>query len=140
MELTIGWLYPSLMSTYGDRGNVICLQQRAQWRGISVQVMPLDQQTTAAEIHKVDVLMGGGAQDRQQELVMRDLRGIKAETLREKIEAGTPEFLLAAHPNCWVTTTNQRWVSGLRDWVCLIWSASILAPILVAALAISCFG
>ncbi|MGB3755291.1 MAG: cobalamin biosynthesis protein CobQ, partial [Rivularia sp. (in: cyanobacteria)] len=22
-ELTIGWLYPTLMSTYGDRGNVI---------------------------------------------------------------------------------------------------------------------
>jgi CobQ-like glutamine amidotransferase family enzyme len=98
MELTIGWLYPSLMSTYGDRGNVICLQQRAQWRGITVQVIPLDQQTTAAEIHKVDVLMGGGAQDRQQELVMRDLRGIKAETLREKIEAGTPGVFTCGAP------------------------------------------
>lgn len=98
LELTIGWLYPTLMSTYGDRGNVICLQQRAQWRGISVQVMPLDQQTTAAEIHKVDVLMGGGAQDRQQEIVMRDLRGIKADTLREKIEAGTPGVFTCGAP------------------------------------------
>ena len=27
-ELTIGWLYPQLMSTYGDRGNVIVIERR----------------------------------------------------------------------------------------------------------------
>jgi hypothetical protein len=86
------------MSTYGDRGNVICLQQRAQWRGITVKVMPLDQQTPVDQLHNVDVLMGGGAQDRQQEIVMRDLRGIKAETLREKIEAGTPGVFTCGAP------------------------------------------
>ena len=98
MELTIGWLYPTLMSTYGDRGNVICLKQRAQWRGINVQVMPLDQQTPAETMHQVDIFMGGGAQDRQQEIVMRDLRGIKAETLREKLEAGTPGVFTCGAP------------------------------------------
>jgi hypothetical protein len=86
------------MSTYGDRGNVICLQQRAQWRGITVKVMPLDQQTPVDQLHNVDVLMGGGAQDRQQEIVMRDLRGIKAATLREKIEAGTPGVFTCGAP------------------------------------------
>ncbi|TAE58592.1 MAG: cobalamin biosynthesis protein CobQ, partial [Nostocales cyanobacterium] len=25
MSITIGWLYPKLMSTYGDRGNVITI-------------------------------------------------------------------------------------------------------------------
>ncbi|GAC1462502.1 MAG: glutamine amidotransferase [Chamaesiphon sp.] len=98
LELIIGWLYPTLMSTYGDRGNVICLQQRAQWRGFEVQVMPLDQQTSVADIHKVDLLVGGGAQDRQQEIVMRDLRGVKAETLREKIETGTPGVFTCGAP------------------------------------------
>ena len=97
-QLTIGWLYPTLMSTYGDRGNVICLQQRAQWRGYDVQVLPLDLQATAADIHKVDILVGGGAQDRQQEIVMRDLRGVKAEALREKIEAGTPGVFTCGAP------------------------------------------
>ncbi len=29
LELTIGWLYPTLMSTYGDRGNVITIERRA---------------------------------------------------------------------------------------------------------------
>ncbi len=98
MELTIGWLYPSLMSTYGDRGNVICLQKRAQWRGIDVQVLPLEQQTPATELHKVDVFVGGGAQDRQQEIVMRDLQGMKAEILREKIEAGTAGVFTCGSP------------------------------------------
>lgn len=98
LELTIGWLYPTLMGTYGDRGNVICLQQRAQWRGISVKVMPLDQQSPVEQFHNVDVIMGGGAQDRQQEIVMRDLQGIKAEALREKIEAGTPGVFTCGSP------------------------------------------
>jgi lipid II isoglutaminyl synthase (glutamine-hydrolysing) len=98
LELTIGWLYPTLMGTYGDRGNVICLQQRAQWRGISVRVMPLDQQTPATQFHQVDILMGGGAQDRQQEIVMRDLQGIKAETMRERLEAGVPGVFTCGSP------------------------------------------
>lgn len=98
MKLTIGWLYPSLMSTYGDRGNVICLQKRAQWRGIDVNVLPLEPQTPTTQFHQVDVFMGGGAQDRQQEIVMRDLRGIKAEILREKIDTGTPGVFTCGSP------------------------------------------
>jgi len=98
MELTIGWLYPSLMSTYGDRGNVICLRQRAEWRGIRVNVLSLAQDTPPEEFQKVDVLVGGGAQDRQQEIVMRDLRGAKAEVIRQKIEAGTPGVFTCGSP------------------------------------------
>ncbi|HBB33382.1 MAG TPA: cobalamin biosynthesis protein CobQ [Cyanobacteria bacterium UBA8803] len=98
LELTIGWLYPTLMSTYGDRGNAICLQKRAEWRGIKVQVLSLDQQTTAEQLHQVDIFVGGGAQDRQQEIVMRDLRGIKAEMLRAKIDAGTPGVFTCGSP------------------------------------------
>ncbi|MFB2834544.1 type 1 glutamine amidotransferase [Floridanema evergladense] len=98
MELKIGWLYPTLMSTYGDRGNVICIQQRAQWHGFNVQVIPLDLQASVTEIHQVDLLVGGGAQDRQQEIVMRDLKGVKATVLREKIEAGTPGVFTCGAP------------------------------------------
>ncbi|MGB5771682.1 MAG: cobalamin biosynthesis protein CobQ, partial [Crocosphaera sp.] len=68
--VTIGWLYPNLMSTYGDRGNVICIQRRCQWRDIPVTIIPLDQQTEASRFEEVDVIVGGGAQDRQQEIVM----------------------------------------------------------------------
>lgn len=98
MELTIGWLYPTLMSTYGDRGNVICIQRRCEWRGYKVKVMPLDQNATTADIQQVDLLVGGGAQDRQQEIVMRDLRGAKAEMLRQKIDKGTPGVFTCGAP------------------------------------------
>lgn len=98
MEITIGWLYPTLMSTYGDRGNVICIQRRCEWRGFKVNILPLDQNATTADIQQVDLLVGGGAQDRQQEIVMRDLRGAKAEALREKIESGTPGVFTCGAP------------------------------------------
>lgn len=98
MELKIGWLYPTLMSTYGDRGNVICLQQRCQWRGINVSIVPLDQQSDVAQFSEIDIIVGGGAQDRQQEIVMRDLKGAKAETLRAKIELGTPGVFTCGSP------------------------------------------
>ncbi|MGK7917442.1 MAG: type 1 glutamine amidotransferase [Prochloraceae cyanobacterium] len=98
MELKIGWLYPTLMSTYGDRGNVICLQRRCQWRGIEVSIIPLDRQVDASQFYQVDLLVGGGAQDRQQEIVMRDLKGSKAEALSNKIEAGTPGVFTCGSP------------------------------------------
>ena len=49
-QLTIGWLYPTLMSTYGDRGNVIVIERRTQWRGYDVKVVPLDENSTADDI------------------------------------------------------------------------------------------
>ncbi|EAZ91032.1 type 1 glutamine amidotransferase [Crocosphaera chwakensis] len=97
-SLTIGWLYPNLMSTYGDRGNVICIQRRCQWRDIPVTILPLDQQTEADQFSKVDVIVGGGAQDRQQEIVMRDLKGAKADQLRNKLEEGVPGVFTCGSP------------------------------------------
>jgi CobQ-like glutamine amidotransferase family enzyme len=98
MELKIGWLYPTLMSTYGDRGNVICLQQRAQWRDIQVEVVPLKRESDPEVINTVDILVGGGAQDRQQEIVMRDLKGEKAEAIRNLLESGTPGVFTCGSP------------------------------------------
>lgn len=98
MELKIGWLYPTLMSTYGDRGNVICLQRRCQWRNIAVSLVNLDQQCDAAQFTEVDIIVGGGAQDRQQEIVMRDLRGIKAAALKQSLDTGTPGVFTCGSP------------------------------------------
>ncbi|WP_017652762.1 type 1 glutamine amidotransferase [Fortiea contorta] len=98
LEITIGWLYPTLMSTYGDRGNVITIERRAQWRGYHVRVLPLDQNATAADIDTVDIIVGGGAQDRQQEIVMRDLQGAKADAMRQKIANGTPGVFTCGSP------------------------------------------
>jgi lipid II isoglutaminyl synthase (glutamine-hydrolysing) len=97
-SLKIGWLYPQLMSTYGDRGNVIAIKQRAQWRGIAVEVIPYDQSSEPAVLDQVDIIAGGGAQDRQQEIVMRDLKGAKTEAIRAKLDAGAPGVFTCGAP------------------------------------------
>ncbi len=87
--LTIGWLYPDLMSIYGDRGNIIALTKRCEWRGIHVEVKPITVDTTLSELRNADLLFMGGAQDRQQTIVAKDL--LKKKTvLSTMIETGTP--------------------------------------------------
>ncbi len=98
LELKIGWLYPTLMSTYGDRGNVITIQRRCQWRDIPVTIIPLDAQTEAETFYQVDIIVGGGAQDRQQEIVMRDLQGAKAAAMKEQLSAGIPGVFTCGSP------------------------------------------
>ncbi len=72
-RIAIAWLYLDLMSTYGDRGNITCLSKRCQWRGIEVVVTPVTPETSAAKLRSCDIIMGGGAQDRQQGVVITDL-------------------------------------------------------------------
>jgi len=83
--LTIGWFYPELMSTYGDRGNIICLQKRCEWRGIEVEVKNLDLGFKIYDLRNCDLLFMGGAQDQQQQIVAQDLLKKRA-VLKEMIE------------------------------------------------------
>lgn len=98
MHLKLGWLYPTLMGTYGDRGNVICLEKRAQWRNITVEIIKLDQDAALETWSEVDLIVGGGAQDRQQEIVMRDLQGAKADKFKALIEADVPGVFTCGSP------------------------------------------
>lgn len=97
IKLTIGWLYPDLMSTYGDRGNIFSLKKRCEWRGIDVHILRIDQQTPVEELANVDFLFGGGAQDREQEIVMRDLIK-KQKVVRDMIERGIPALFVCGSP------------------------------------------
>lgn len=87
--ITIGWLYPELMSIYGDRGNVICLQKRCEIRNIEVKVLLVGLQTTEKELASCDLLLMGGAQDSQQTIVAKDLEK-KKKILSSLIENGIP--------------------------------------------------
>jgi lipid II isoglutaminyl synthase (glutamine-hydrolysing) len=71
-DLVLVSLYPDLLRTYGDRGNVLTLQHRAEWRGFDVRVEEVsrgDRLPPGADI----ALIGGGT-DRVQFLVGRDLQ------------------------------------------------------------------
>ncbi len=97
-KLTIGWLYPDLMSTYGDRGNILVLQKRCEWRGINVEILPIDHSTNDKQLKTVDLIFGGGSQDREQEIVMRDLKGKKQEIIKDMIENNIPALFVCGSP------------------------------------------
>ena len=88
-QLTIAWLYPDLMSIYGDRGNIISLTRRCEWRDIDVKVNPIFLNTPLSDLQSTDLLFMGGAQDRQQTIVAEDLQK-KKNLLSEMIESGIP--------------------------------------------------
>lgn len=96
MKLTIGWLYPDLMSTYGDRGNIIILQKRCLWRNIDCEIKTITLETPVAELKSCDLLSMGGAQDRQQKIASDDLRENKGPVLKEMIENGIPGLFVCA--------------------------------------------
>ncbi len=97
-NLKIGWLYPSLMSTYGDRGNIITLTKRCEWRNIACTIVRIDETTGPEELKSVDLIFGGGAQDREQEIVMRDLKKEKGAIIKEQIQKGIPALFVCGSP------------------------------------------
>ncbi len=96
MNLKIAWLYPDLMSTYGDRGNVIVLTKRAQWRDIAVTVVPVTLETPVSDLDSCDLLFMGGAQDRQQKLAGEDFLRRKGPVVKKMVEAGVPALFVCA--------------------------------------------
>ncbi|SCG37750.1 type 1 glutamine amidotransferase [Micromonospora halophytica] len=65
-SLRIVWIYPDLLSTYGDRGNMLILARRAQRRGMPVEVLEVrsNQRLPAT----ADIYLIGGGEDGPQAL------------------------------------------------------------------------
>lgn len=89
MLLNIGWLYPDLMNTYGDRGNIITLSYRSKMMGLKPIVTKISVNESADLISNMDILFMGGAQDKQQEIVNKDLKN-KGKYLKRAIHDGVP--------------------------------------------------
>lgn len=88
-KIIIGWLYPTLMNVYGDIGNLKTLQKRLEWRDIDCSVKYLEPGFNPNELKECDILLMGGAQDKQQEIVSKDLYS-KKENLKDLIENNVP--------------------------------------------------
>lgn len=69
--LRIVWIYPDLLSTYGDRGNMLILAQRAAQRGIPVET--LDVRSDRAVPAAADIYLIGGGEDGPQALAAQRL-------------------------------------------------------------------
>ncbi len=94
--ISIAWLYPDLMSTYGDRGNIIALQKRCEWRGIDAEVVPVSLESKVLSLTSCDLIFMGGAQDRQQKLAGPDFLKHKGPIVKEMVEKGIPALFVCA--------------------------------------------
>src|SRR4051812_11686496 len=80
-------LYPDLMNIYADRGNLLLLRRRCEWRGLGFALTrsdlgePLDPDSA-------DLFYIGGGQDRDQKLCAFDLAERKREGLHAAAERG----------------------------------------------------
>lgn len=83
----IGWLYPEYMNLYGDRGNMIVLEQRSRWHGLEPVVTQITM-GEKADFKQFDLLMMGGGQDREQGLIAEDFLKVKGNSLGEAIHDG----------------------------------------------------
>jgi len=93
LTLNICHLYPDLMDTYGDKGNIITLIQRCKWRNIDVKITPisigdsLDFSAKGGPASGWDLFFFGGGQDRAQTVVGPDLLK-KSNDLKSAIAKG----------------------------------------------------
>jgi CobQ-like glutamine amidotransferase family enzyme len=88
MKLTIHHLYADMMNLYGDRGNVIAIKKRAEWRGITVYVVDVGLREPIKPTPSANLFLFGGGQDREQALLAEDLSGTKGADLRAIVEDG----------------------------------------------------
>jgi CobQ-like glutamine amidotransferase family enzyme len=87
MELRVLGLYPEQMNIYADRGNIIFLRRRCEWRGIDFSFAaagPGD----AVDPTAADLFYVGGGQDRDQRMVAADMVATKRAALAAAVESG----------------------------------------------------
>lgn len=95
-KLRIAWLYPDLMSTYGDRGNIIVLEKRCQRRNIETKVKQITLETPLKELETCDLIFMGGAQDRQQKIAGEDFLKNKGPVIKNMVEDNIPALFVCA--------------------------------------------
>ena len=86
-ELRLLALYPEQMNIYADRGNILFLQRRCEWRGIGFRYAasgPRDEFDPGEH----DLIYIGGGQDRDQVLVAEDMLRTKREAIASAVNDG----------------------------------------------------
>jgi lipid II isoglutaminyl synthase (glutamine-hydrolysing) len=86
-ELRLLALYPEQMNIYADRGNMIFLRRRCEWRGMGFRYAaagPGERFDPADH----DLIYIGGGQDRDQVLVAEDMLRTKRDAIASSVEDG----------------------------------------------------
>jgi CobQ-like glutamine amidotransferase family enzyme len=86
-ELRLLALYPEQMNIYADRGNILFLQRRCEWRGIGFEYVASGP-GEGFDPAEHDLIYIGGGQDRDQMLVAEDMLRSKRDAIASAVEDG----------------------------------------------------
>jgi CobQ-like glutamine amidotransferase family enzyme len=86
-ELRLLALYPEQMNIYADRGNMLLLQRRCEWRGIGFRYTASGP-GEGFDPSEHDLIYIGGGQDRDQVLVAEDMLRTKRDAIASSVEDG----------------------------------------------------
>jgi CobQ-like glutamine amidotransferase family enzyme len=87
MELRVLALYPDQMNIYADRGNILFLRRRCEWRGIDF-AYAASHPGEPVDPGGHDLFYLGGGQDRDQRAVALDIVASKREALAAAVDDG----------------------------------------------------
>jgi CobQ-like glutamine amidotransferase family enzyme len=87
MELRVLSLYPEQMNIYADRGNILFLQRRSEWRGIGFSHSGAGP-GEGFDPGDHDLIYIGGGQDRDQRMVASDMVASKGGSLADAVGDG----------------------------------------------------
>jgi CobQ-like glutamine amidotransferase family enzyme len=113
-RLRLAHLYPDQMNLYGDRGNVLALIRRAEWRGIAVTVEGI-QPGEQWEPWAYDLLFMGGGEDSHQVRVAPDFLRM-GEALARALAQGVPMLAICGAYQLlgrYYETADHRRLSGI---------------------------
>jgi lipid II isoglutaminyl synthase (glutamine-hydrolysing) len=87
MELRLLALYPDQMNIYADRGNILFLKRRCEWRGIEFEYSSAG---LGEDFDRgaPDLIYIGGGQDRDQRLVAADMLRTKRDSIAGAVDGG----------------------------------------------------
>jgi lipid II isoglutaminyl synthase (glutamine-hydrolysing) len=72
----VGFVYPELLGTYGDRGNAVVLVQRCRWRGIPAELVEVPAGAPIPD--SLDVYLFGGGEDDPMAMAAAGMRASRA--------------------------------------------------------------
>jgi lipid II isoglutaminyl synthase (glutamine-hydrolysing) len=87
LELRLLALYPEQMNIYADRGNILFLQRRCEWRGIGFRYAA-SAPAEGFDPGDHDLIYIGGGQDRDQVLVAEDMLRTKRDAIASAVDDG----------------------------------------------------
>lgn len=82
------------MNIYGDRGNILALIHNAAQRGIETELIEITESTANSQLERIDLFVGGGAQDKDQDIAFHHCKRSLGEGICDKLEHAIPALFV----------------------------------------------